>query len=326
MRPEHTQQALTLAFQSKQPAFLWGSPGIGKSAIVRQAAAAAGLQVTDIRAVLLDPVDLRGVPTVADGRAEWATPAFLPRNGRGVLFLDELNAAPPLVQAACYQLVLDRGLGEYRLPDGWTVCAAGNLDTDRAVTSRMGTALASRFLHLNLDIHLDDWSRWAFDNEIRTEIIAFLRFRPGLLHSFDPKSSEKSFPCPRTWEFTSRILSQSPARDIEFDLIRGTVGEGAAAEFTGFLRIFRDLPNPDAILLNPDQADVPTDPATLYALCGALARKASENTADRLFSYFRRLPAEFGVMAVRDSVNHAAEVVNTRAFIEWSADNSEILI
>jgi hypothetical protein len=326
MRPQHLTQALTLAIDTQQPAFLWGSPGIGKSAIVKQVASEKKLPVRDVRAALLDPVDLRGIPVVRDGKTTWTAPEFLPTEGAGLLFLDELNAAPPLVQAACYQLVLDRALGEYTLPDGWTVIAAGNLESDRAVTSRMSTALSSRFLHLELDIHLDDWSKWAFSHEIRPEIVAFVRFRPELLHKFDPRSGEKSFPCPRTWEFTSKILNGSPAREIEYEMLKGIVGEAAAAEFTGFLRIFRDLPSPDAILLNPEQADVPTDPATLYALCGALARKASDNTADRLFKYFRRLPAEFGVMAVRDSVSNCKDVAKTRSFIEWASDNSEILI
>lgn len=326
MRPKHLTRALTLAIDTKQPAFLWGSPGIGKSAIVKQVAREKNLPVHDVRAALLDPVDLRGIPTVRGDRTTWTAPEFLPTGGDGLLFLDELNAAPPLVQAACYQLVLDRALGEYQLPDGWIVIAAGNLESDRAVTSRMSTALSSRFLHLELDIHLDDWSQWAFANEIRPEIIAFIRFRPELLHKFNPRSGERVFPCPRTWEFTSKILNGSPAREIEFEMIKGAVGEAAAAEFTGFLRIYRDLPSPDAILLNPDQSDVPTDPATLYALCGALARKASEQTADRLFRYFNRLPPEFSVMAVRDSERHYADIVRTESFTKWAVRNSEILI
>ncbi len=133
MKPSEVSSSLALLTKVRKPAFLWGSPGVGKSEVVAQVAASQAIRLVDIRAILLDPVDLRGLPTVENGKAAWATPAFLPDGGDGILFLDALNAAPPLVQAACYQLVLDRALGEYRLPDGWTVFAAGNREGDRAV-------------------------------------------------------------------------------------------------------------------------------------------------------------------------------------------------
>jgi len=327
MKASQVQASLETLTGMKQPVFLWGPPGVGKSDTVRQVADKMELPVTDVRAVLLDPVDLRGLPSLnGDGRAHWATPDFLPREGRGILFLDELNAAPPLVQAACYQLVLDRKLGEYTLPGGWAIIAAGNRETDRAVTSRMPSALANRFVHLNFEVDLDNWISWALKNDIQTEIIAFLRFRPELLHDFDPKRNDKAFPTPRSWEFISRILSANPCQDIEYELIAGTVGEGAGSELLAFLKIFRSLPNPDTVLMSPDTANVPEDPATLYAICGALARKASENTIPRLVTYADRLPAEFSVLLVRDSVKQSPEVVNTRPFIEWASANSDVLI
>ena len=206
MKPRLVSQALAACIEVKQPCFLWGAPGVGKSQIVRQAAQALSLRVIDVRAVLLDPVDLRGLPAInGDKKAHWCPPAFLPVEGNGVLFLDELNAAPPLVQAACYQLVLDRQLGEYHLPAGWAVIAAGNRDTDRAVTSRMPSALANRFVHLDFEADLADWATWALQAGVKTELIAFIRFRPGLLHDFDPKRNDKAFPTPRAWEFVSKI-------------------------------------------------------------------------------------------------------------------------
>ena len=327
MKASEIREALKVLAEAGQPVFIWGPPGVGKSQVVKQTARTLGREVRDVRAVLLDPVDLRGLPTVnGDGRAHWAVPEFLPREGEGVLFLDELNAAPPLVQAACYQLVLDRQLGEYRLPEGWAVVAAGNRETDRAVAHRMPSALANRFVHLEFEVDLEDWVAWALGAGVMTEVIGFLRFRPGLLHSFDPRKNDKAFPTPRAWEFVSRILEQGPAPEIEYELVRGTVGEGAAAELVGFLKIFRKLPNPDAVLMAPDTAEVPEDPATLYAICAALARKASEQTMERLVKYFNRLPAEFSVLAVRDSVKQSQDVVNTRAFIEWASAHSDVLI
>jgi len=189
--------AATLWFQSailwvqsqvvaRQPVFIWGVPGCGKSAVVRQLAESLKVRLQDVRALLLDPVDLRGLPFLGSGgRSKWATPEFLPQNGIGILFLGELNAAPAMVQASCYQLVLDRKLGEYTLPDGWAIIAAGNRDSDRAVTTRMPTPLRIRFVHLEFEVDVQEWSEWAIQAGISPEVIAFLRFRPRLLSSFD---------------------------------------------------------------------------------------------------------------------------------------------
>lgn len=327
MKSSQIKKSLKALSVAKLATYIWGAPGVGKSQVVAQVAKESKLQFVDVRAVLLDPVDLRGLPHInGDHKAHWCPPDFLPTSGKGILFLDELNAAPPLVQAACYQLVLDRKLGEYTLPDGWSVVAAGNRETDRAVTHRMPSPLANRFVHLDFEVDLNDWVAWALDNDIRTELIAFIRFRPELLHRHDPSKNDKAFPTPRAWEFVSKILTTDHDEDVEFDLVKGTVGEGAAAELVGFLKIFRKLPNPDMILLNPDKVEVPNDPATLYALVGALTRKASEQTFDRLVRYFNRMPAEFSVMAMRDSLKLNGDLVNTKSFIEWAAKNSDVLI
>jgi MoxR-like ATPase len=179
---------------------------------------------------------------VSDGRSKWATPEFLPQNGSGILFLDELNAAA-MVQASCYQLVLDRKLGEYTLPDGWAIIAAGNRDSDRAVTTRMPTPLRNRFVHLEFEVDVQEWSEWAIQAGVRPEVIAFLRFRPELLSAFDRDAN--AFPSPRSWEFVSRILDSlgsqlNPA--IEHEVIAGAVGTGAATEFSAFLRMSESCP------------------------------------------------------------------------------------
>jgi len=325
LKPSQISEALAALVKMQQPVMLHSSPGMGKSQIVHQTADSLGMALTDVRAVLLDPVDLRGLPTVnGDGRAHWATPDFLPTEGAGILFLDEINAAPLAVQAACYQLILDRKLGEYVLPAGWAIVAAGNLQTDRAVVNRMSTALASRFTHIEMICDLDDWCRWALAAGIKTEVIAFLRFRPELLHNFDKDG--RTFPCPRTWEFASKIIGGGLTNGIEFGLLAGTVGEGAAAELAGFLKIYRQLPSPDAVLMSPDTADMPDDPATLYALAGALARKASPDNFDRVIAYVGRMPAEFSVLTVRDAITRDAALQSTRPFIEWAAANSDVLI
>jgi MoxR-like ATPase len=182
MKASVIYRALRALVAAKQPVFIWGGPGIGKSAIVRHLAAESALPLQDVRALLLDPVDLRGLPFLGqDGRSKWATPEFLPQGGSGILFLDELNAAPAMVQASCYQLVLDRKLGEYTLPEGWAITAAGNRDSGTTVTTRMPTPLRNRFVHLQFEVDLQDWSQWAIEAGIRPEVIAFLRFRQELL-------------------------------------------------------------------------------------------------------------------------------------------------
>ncbi|SOB60094.1 ATPase associated with various cellular activities AAA_3 [Pseudodesulfovibrio profundus] len=326
MNAKKVKSSLRTLISLKQPVFVWGAPGVGKSHVVAQVAREMGLELTDVRAVLLDPVDLRGLPSVKDGTAHWCPPSFLPTKGEGVLFLDELNAAPPLVQAACYQLILDRKIGEYTLPDGWTVVAAGNRESDRAVTHRMPSALANRFVHLDFTVDADTWLEWAERAGIDEEVLAFIRFRPKLLHAFDPKKNDKAFPSPRSWEFAAKIIASTPDPDVEFSLLKGTVGPGAATEFAGFSRMFRQLPDPDAVINQPDTAVIPEEPATLYALCEAIAKRAGEKTAENIVTYASRLPSEFGVLLVRDAVKHHRGVVETPAFSHWTTANAEVLL
>src|SRR5829696_5151135 len=186
MRPSEVTKALAALVPTRRPVYLWGPAGVGKSSLVRQAAEQLGLGLVDVRATLLDPVDLRGLPRLDGDTAVWLPPAFLPRSGEGVLFLDELAQAAPLVQAACLQLTLDRRVGEYELPDGWSVIAASNRAEDRAGTHRLISPLLNRFVHLDLDVSADDWQTWAVAHGVSPEVRAFLGYRPALLFQFDP--------------------------------------------------------------------------------------------------------------------------------------------
>lgn len=315
--------ALRALVAQRQPVFIWGGPGIGKSAVVDWLALSMKVQLQDVRALLLDPVDLRGLPHLSDGRSKWATPDFLPRDGEGILFLDELNAAPAMVQASCYQLVLDRKLGEYTLPEGWSIIAAGNRDSDRAVTTRMPTPLRNRFVHLNFEVDMQEWCEWAVQAGIRPEIIAFLRFRPELLSAFN--RDDNAFPSPRTWEFVSRIMKASPPSAIEHELIAGAVGNGAATEFAAFLQIFRSLPNIDAILMNPRTEPVPVDAAAQYAVASALAHCASDLNFDQVHTYLQRMPTEFGVLCVRDATLRSPDIRHTAGYTSWAVQNHHVI-
>ncbi len=324
MKASAVASALGLLVSTRQPVFVWGSPGVGKSDVVRQVAESKQVALQDVRALLLDPVDLRGLPFLSpDKQAKWATPDFLPREGEGILFLDELNSATAMVQASCYQLVLDRKLGEYTLPDGWAIVAAGNRESDRGVTTRMPTPLRNRFTHLQFEVDMQEWCEWGIRASIRPEVIAFVRFRPDLLSVFDRDAN--AFPSPRSWAFVSKILNATPAPTIEHELIAGTVGDGTATEFSAFLATYRNLPNIDAILLHPDQEPVPNNAAAQFAVSTALSHCATDTNFDRVCRYLQRMPTEFGVLCVRDASLRQPAVRHTPAYTKWAVANHHVL-
>jgi len=335
--PKKVAEMLQILVPLRQSVFVWGPPGVGKSDVVAQVARGLGVRMIDIRANLLDPVDIRGLPHInGNGQAHWATPSFFPTEGKGILFLDELNTAPPLSQNAFLQLTIPPfQLGEYQLPEGWSVVAAGNRETDRVHASRMSSALANRFMHINFDVDLDEWVEWAFQNDVVPELIAFIRARPKLLHSFDPAKNEKRFPTPRSWNFTSDTLKTGAIkslqgtfdnRNIEFDLISGRVGDGPALELLSFLKTFRSLPDINYILQNPSKADVPKSPDAMYATCTALASRAAKKTIDAIIEYSDRLKREFSVLLVMDSVRKDKNITYTDAFTRWASKNAEVMI
>lgn len=328
LNPSKLAKAVRSMCEARQPVFTWGAPGIGKSQIHEQVANDMGVAFLDLRAVLLDVVDLRGLPHVnGDGRAHWAIPEFLPQNGEGILFLDEFQQAVPLVKNGLSSLILDRRLGEYRLPDGWAIAAASNRESDRASTTKMPTHIANRFVHLDLEIDTQDWRRWgATTGLIRPEVLAFIAWRPELLHQFDPRSDSKAFASPRSWQFASRIMDTTPTSDVELALYAGALGTSTATEFVGFCRVFRDLPNIDAIIMDPKNGPVPEKPDVLYALCGSLAMRADDNNVERIYEYADRLNDEFTVLLMRDLIARNPELQNSKAFIQFGAKYAGVVI
>lgn len=340
MRPSQIAIALNYLIDANQPVMLHGSPGVGKSDVVRQVAKQRGIELIDLRLSQLDPVDLRGVPSVDTKKhiTSWNTPNFLPTDGKGILFLDEINSAAQATQAAAYQLVLDRKLGDYVMPPGWAIIAAGNRSTDRAIVNQMSTALKNRFTHLNYEVSNDDWCDWALRNNIAVEVLGFIRFRPMLLNEFEQRSDTKAerervqhlknataFATPRSWHFLSKVVAKGPPAEIEYELYSGIVGEGAAAEFTGYLKYYRNLPNLDALLMDPKKAKVPEEPATLYALSTGLATKATPDNMERVVQYALRMPAEFQVLLMKDAIVRDSALTNTKAFNEWAVRNADVM-
>jgi hypothetical protein len=325
-----TAAAMVRAYlESDVPTFVWGPPGVGKSDSVRMVARDMGIPVIDVRAILLDPVDLRGLPHVADGLAHWALPSFLPREERdgprGILFLDELNAAPPSTQAACFGLVLDRRLGDYQMPAGWRIVAAGNRQSDRAAAQRMPSALANRFAHIDVTHDIESWKRWANGAAINPVVVAFLSFRPELLHKMDGNASDlRAFPTPRSWAQVAKVADAPDS--IRQSLVAGLVGAGAAAEFEGFVRTFRNLPRLADILADPAGAMVPSDPAALYAVSTGLGRVATAANMGAVVTYAGRLPREFDVLTVVDAVRRDSSLAETAGFVVWATRNQGVTI
>lgn len=280
-----------------------------------------GLPVSDQRLVTLDPVDLRGLPTVKDGLTKFTRPEFLPTSGAGILFWDELNRAPAMVQNSALQLVLCGRIGEHVLPPDWLQVAACN-PSGPGVT-KMSPALTSRFTHIEIEPDLDDWCKWACANGIEPATIAFLRFRPELLHQYS--ATDRAFPCPRTWAFVSKITAQHPGKDVELALFTGTVGQGAAIEYAAFLQLFRNIPSIDSILLNPDKAPVPVkDAASLWAISSALAKRATDGNLRRVIKYLDRMPQEYAAMAMRDAAARDGSLMTADGATEWIVSHPEV--
>lgn len=331
MNIEKMKQCIKAAYHARQPVMIWGAPGVGKSAGCSQAAAEEGVGFIDLRLPLLEPVDLRGLPSIDKGVAKWSRPDFLPTSGKGILMLDEIVQAVPSMQAAASQLVLDRRIGNYTLPDGWSVVAAGNRLSDRAATNAMPTHIANRFVHLYAEVSLDTWVQWALKAKIDIREIAFLKWRTPLLHAFDAQAKAHAFPSPRSWEFVNKILATKLPHDLLLEMVKGAVGEGAAAEFIGFLRVFETMVDPDTILLNPSSAMLPADPAGRYAVVTALACRATKDNLHKIVTYCNRFTDEAGapeysIAAIKAVVARDDKLSTTKAFIEWASKHNFLMV
>ena len=329
LRPSEIADVLALLVEARQPTMVWGPPGAAKSMIAQQVAASCNRRYGDIRAPLLDAVDLRGIPwRDDDGRTRWAPPVFLPPTASTDLWmlnLDELPSAVPMVQVALYQLLLERKCGEYSLPEGASLIACGNRQTDRGVVHRMPTPLSNRLVHLEIRVDVDDWLKWGAANGIAPEVLFFIQYEPDLLHQFDPQSKEHAFPTPRSWEFASNIVKRRNGLDAEVErsLFRGTVGEAAAVEFTAFLKVWRELPHPKAILNDPENADIPENASALMALCGALYKMASDVNFDAIVTYATRLRREVGESLVGSCVRREPDLQRSPGFIRWATTKTQ---
>jgi hypothetical protein len=345
MRPAHIAQVLEQEFIATAaghhtPVMLWGPPGVGKSQMVTQVGARHAIPVIDIRLSQMEPSDLRGIPFRLEEHVEWAIPSMLPdaeRHGKaGLLFLDEITSAPPSVSAAAYQLILDRRLGDYRIPPGWAIFAAGNRQGDRGITYTMPAPLANRFAHFEVEAHLDDWVSWAYAHGIDERVIAFLRFRPELLFDFDPAHNPVAFPSPRSWEFAHRALQKfNDHGDLLVASLQACVGPAAGIELGAFVNNLDRLPDIEAILRG-EEVVIPREIDLQYAIASALVGRALRarqtgnggEIAGRVLDFAARFPQrEMGVMLVSDM--HRAignEIFSLPQFVPWAKAVADVML
>lgn len=263
----------------KLSTMIWGPPGIGKSSIVKRLAQQQHLDFIDVRLGQLAPTDLRGLPVANAGIATWYPPEFLPRSGTGILFLDELNMAPPAMQGIAQQLILDRQVGAYHVPEGWHIWAAGNRKEDQAAVSPMPTPVANRFLHLEVTPDFESFKAYALAQALHEQIIAFLSFRPKLLHKLE--AHQPAWPSPRSWEIASQLHT------VDLD-ISPAVGAETASEFQAFVNLYKGLPNLMHILQGAGgTTPFPVEPSVRYATAIGLAVRSE--TAPQGLHAFRWL-------------------------------------
>lgn len=337
MKPSQLTVAIKHAMLANRPVMIWSAPGIGKSEIIRQVGEGEGYVVNDnLRGSHTLPEDLR-IPMLSPEGIKWAICKELaechadetPR----LIFIDELSAAAPSVQAIFYQL-----LGDHCTPDGRKLgdhvylIGAGNRESDGAVAYKMPTALRSRLIHLDLEVDVNDWVDWANTHEIEPVVVAFIRSRPELLYPTFDKNA-RTFPCPRTWKYVSDVLTVGSGgshnagnQAIEHELVKGTVGEGAAVEFSAYLRLYRNLPDIDTILANPKTVGVPRQAGELYAVSAMVSRFLSLKTIQAGMVYLNRLPTEYNIMAVSDAMKRDKAIMGSKEWKVWAEKHYEVLV
>jgi len=318
--PKGAIKAITKAIAKRRPLFLWGPPGIGKSDVVKQIADELNREVIDVRLALWEPTDIKGIPYYnADvGKMVWAPPAELPVDpeSTAVIFLDELNSAPPAVQAAAYQLILNRRVGTYVLPKGVDVVAAGNREGDRGVTYRMPAPLANRFVHLEMKVDFDDFQDWATLNKVHPDVVGYVGFAKQDLYDFDPKSPSKSFATPRSWVFVSDLLKDDDTdQDTLHTLVAGAIGDGLSMKFMAHRKIAGKMPKAGDILDGKVKDLQIKEVSAMYSLtvslCYELKDRADKKVknwdegADNFFRYMMdNFPTELVVMGAKTALTN----------------------
>ena len=333
VKPSEATEMVATYIRSQVVPMIHGSPGIGKSQIVQQIANQYNLKLIDLRLSQCDPTDLAGFPQIdiARQKAGYLPMDTFPLEGEQppagysgwLLFFDEANSAPKAVQAAAYKIILDRKIGQTSLHKNCALVAAGNLETDGAIVEEMSTALQSRMAHIELTVDSKEWVQWAQDHDINHRITDYIQFKPGNLYTFKPDHTDRTYACPRTWEFANRVVNTAGQDSpLLMKLLTGVVGEGVAREFASFCKLYEKLPKPAQLLGNPQGIEIPTEPSILYALTGTISHNATADNLSSLMKFVRRLPAEFQVVTLRDTVRRNKSLMAHPDIREWIATSA----
>ena len=298
------------------PLMVWGAPGLGKSSILQKAARDQGIGFIDVRLAQREPVDIRGLPVPGPDGVKWLVSSDWPRDpkSRGIILFDEITAADRSLQVAAYEFILDRRLGElYKVPDGWYICAAGNRTEDRAVAATMSSALANRFMHVELGEDVESWVAWARQSDILPVVIGFLRFRPAMLFSQSGENLERGWPTPRSWERVSRMLEvmKGESEELVRHMVYGLVGNHAGVEFMEFKKMSESFADALDMMRNPNRkVEVPSRADMKYALCSAVAyyvwrgkdKADGEILLDGFYRICMELSSDFACMLMMDAM------------------------
>lgn len=335
-----------IPFRNMPSVMLWGPPGVGKSQAVRQMAKEIEQEtgkracVTDVRLLLFNPIDLRGIPTANADKtlAVWLKPQIFQMDESSdvvnILFLDEISAAPQSVQAAAYQITLDRVVGEHKLPENCIVIAAGNRTTDKSVAFKMPKALANRLMHLEVEVNFDAWKEWAIASGINPRVVGFLAFRQDALMNFDAAVEDLAFATPRSWEMVSNVLN-SVDGDVDelIGMISGLVGVGIAMEFRTWCNIYQGLPKIKDIF-EGKESRVPKRPDELYALASAMTAYASAHRNElalirNSIVYANKMPPDFSVVLMKDYLSiekdYVKKLLKIPEFSRWMQTKGSLL-
>lgn len=329
MKPSQARRATEYLIDNQLAAFLWGPPGVGKSEIVRQIAIDRGIGFIDKRLAQSDPTEIKGYPwpDSKKGVMTFLQDGSLPTKGKGILFMDEFSHAPPTVQAVTYQLFLDRRLGDYEVPPGWALVAAGNRISDRSFVGEMSAALSSRFIHINVEADVEDFITWAMKNGVSDSTRGYLRWRPANLTTEKFTAGMKAFPTPRTWVKADKIAHDPMLmREIKTELLIGTIGEGVALEYEGFIRDEASLPDIDVILATPDKAAVPEEPATCHAVVTRLESVTTTKNIGTVLKYLNRVAKEYEVIYMKAVTERDKSLIETGTVTKWLQENHGYLI
>lgn len=309
------------------PLMVWGAPGLGKSTIIRDIAAEFGIGFIDVRLAQREPVDVRGLPVPDRERkcVDWFVSGEWPRNGRGILLFDELTAADRSLQVAAYELILDRRLGDlYKVPDGWYICAAGNRIDDSAVATTMSSALANRFMHVELESDVESWAEWAIRTGIHPSIIGFLRYRPECLFRQNDENLERGWPTPRAWARVSTMLGIVPKEreDLLRKIVYGVVGNRAGVEFMEFYKLDETFDDVRSMMLDAEkEVKIPAKADRKYALCSAMSyfvwrgtdKEESQALLNGFFRISAKLSSDFACMTMTDAMSGCGQIDRNEA-------------